>query len=63
MSVEKNETTSLTGTCIIELSGEAYLFIHEETTAKSSKIHCKNVFEGCRTCNGSVKLLQVPLNL
>lgn len=41
MSVEKTETTSLTGTWIIELSGEAYHIIHGETTAKSSKIHCK----------------------
>lgn len=63
MSVEKSETTSLTGTCVIELSGEAYHFIHEQTTAKSSKIHCKNVFKGCRTCSESVKFLHVPLNV
>lgn len=38
MSVEASETTSLTGAWITELSGKVY---HEETTAKSSKIHCK----------------------
>lgn len=63
MSVGESVTTSLTGTWIMELSGEVYQLLMEKLQLSQVKNSLQNVFEGCRTCNESVSFLQVLLNV